>query len=68
MADKESLSFEEALDRLTELVGQLENGSDLVLVYDDNGYTKVFYGKDLDVGFVVSTTFTFLVIFFVQGI
>ena len=26
MADKESLSFEKALDRLTELVGQLENG------------------------------------------
>jgi len=38
------------------VIGQLENGSDLVLVYDDNGYTKVFYGKDLDVGFVVSTS------------
>ncbi len=37
------------------IIGQLENGSELVLVYDENGYTKVFYGKDLDAGYVVST-------------
>ena len=37
------------------IIGQLENGSELVLVYDENGYTKVFYGKDLDTGYVVST-------------
>lgn len=38
------------------VIGQLDNGSDLVLVYDDNGYTKVFFGKDMDPGFVVSTS------------
>ncbi len=37
------------------IIGKLENGSELVLVYDENGYTKVFYGKDLDTGYVVST-------------
>lgn len=38
------------------VIGQLENGSDIVLLYDENGYTKVFFGSDLEAGFVVSTS------------
>lgn len=37
------------------IIGQLKNGSDLVLLYDENGYTKVYYGQDMDAGFIVST-------------
>lgn len=38
------------------IIGKLDNGSDLVLLYDDNGYTKVYYGADLEPGFIVSTS------------
>ncbi len=37
------------------IIGKLQNGSDLVLLYDENGYTKVYYGSDMDAGFIVST-------------
>ena len=37
------------------IIGKIKNGSDLVLLYDENGYTKVYYGADMDAGFVVST-------------
>ena len=36
------------------IIGQLQNGTEIVLLYDENGYTKVYYGADMDAGFVVS--------------
>lgn len=37
-------------------VGTLENGAELVLLYDENGYTKVYYGDDMNTGFVSSSS------------
>ena len=37
------------------IIGQLKNGSNLVLLYDENGYTKVYFGADMEAGFIVSS-------------
>ena len=36
-------------------IGTLENGAELVLLYNENEYTKVYYGSDMNVGFVISS-------------
>lgn len=38
------------------IICQLENGTELILVYDENEYTKVFYGDNHDSGFVISSS------------
>ncbi len=52
----DNVNVRSSASQSAEIVGQLPNGADLVLVYDDNGYTKVYYGADYEAGFVVSTS------------
>ncbi len=33
----------------------LDNNTEIVLLYDDNGYTKIYYGDDMEAGFVESS-------------
>ncbi|MBP3359445.1 MAG: C40 family peptidase [Clostridia bacterium] len=51
-----NVNIRSSASKNSSVIGQLENGSDIVLLYDENGYTKVFFGSDLEAGFVVSTS------------
>ena len=37
------------------VIGTLKNGDELVLLYNENEYAKVYYGNDMNVGFVLSS-------------
>ena len=37
-------------------IENLDNGTELVLLYDENGYTKVYYGEDMNTGFISSSS------------
>ncbi len=39
----------------TDILGELENGAQVLLYWDDNGFTKICYGTDYLDGYVIST-------------
>lgn len=52
--DGSDVNIRASASKGSSIIGQLQNGTDIVLLYDENGYTKVYYGPDMDAGFVVS--------------
>ncbi len=52
--DGSDVNIRASASKNSSIIGQLKNGTDIVLLYDENGYTKVYYGPDMDAGFVVS--------------
>ena len=52
--DGSDVNIRSSASKNSSVIGQLKNGTEIVLLYDENGYTKVYYGADMDAGFVVS--------------
>lgn len=52
--DGSDVNIRSSASKNSSIIGQLKNGTEIVLLYDENGYTKIYYGADMDAGFVVS--------------
>ncbi len=52
--DGSDVNIRASASKNSSVIGQLKNGTEIVLLYDENGYTKIYYGADMDAGFVVS--------------
>ena len=52
--DGSDVNIRASASKNSSIIGQLKNGTEIVLLYDENGYTKIYYGADMDAGFVVS--------------
>lgn len=51
----DNVKIKRAANSGSKIIGTLENGTELVLLYNENEYTKVYYGNDMSVGFVISS-------------
>lgn len=49
-----NVNLRSASNKNSSVIGQLENGSTVVIEYGENGFYKVLYGSDYDGGFVVA--------------
>ncbi len=54
--DGSSVKIRRSASSASSVIGTLENGNELVLLYNENEYTKVYYGDDMNTGFIVSSS------------
>ena len=50
----DNVNLRSASSKNSSVIGQLENGSPVVIEYGENGFYKVLYGADYDGGFVIA--------------
>ena len=55
IVSEDSVKIKKAALSGSKNIGTLKNGTELVLLYNENEYTKVFYGNEMNVGYVLSS-------------
>lgn len=55
VSSEDSVKIKSSATSGAKVIGTLKNGDELVLLYNENEYAKVYYGNDMNVGFVLSS-------------